>query len=114
MSVITKNTNINSALQEIARNVKTHDELASVTQELLKLTLETCLKAELDNHLGYSKHSPKGYHSGNNRNGYSEKNLKTKDGELEIQTPRDRNGTFEPQLVAKNQFMIMFPDRLTI
>jgi putative transposase len=103
MSVITQTPNINSALQEIARNVKTHDELAAVTQELLKLTLETCLKAELDNHLGYSKYSPKGYNSGNSRNGYNSKTLKTKEGELDIQTPRDRNGTFEPALVPKNQ-----------
>lgn len=103
MSVLTQNPTITAALQEIARNVKTHEDIAAIQQELLKQTLETCLKAELDNHLGYSKHSPKGYNSGNSRNGYGGKTLKTKDGELEIQTPRDRNGSFEPVLVAKNQ-----------
>lgn len=103
MSDLTQNPTITAALQEIARNVKTHEDIAAIQQELLKQTLETCLKAELDNHLGYSKHSPKGYNSGNSRNGYSGKTLKTKEGEMEIQTPRDRNGSFEPVLVAKNQ-----------
>jgi putative transposase len=103
MSVLTQNPAITAALQEIARNVKTHEDIAAIQQELFKQTLETCLKAELDNHLGYSKHSPKGYNSGNSRNGYSSKTLKTKEGEMEIQTPRDRNSTFEPVLVPKNQ-----------
>jgi transposase-like protein len=103
MSVITQSPNILAALQEIARTAKTLDDITAIQQELFKQTLETCLKAELDNHLGYSKHSPKGYNSGNSRNGYSGKTLKTKEGELEIQTPRDRNGTFEPLLVPKKQ-----------
>lgn len=103
MSVITQSPNIAAALQEIARTAKTLDDITAIQQELFKQTLETCLKAELDNHLGYSKHSPKGYNSGNSRNGYSSKTLKTKEGELEIQTPRDRNGTFEPLLVPKKQ-----------
>lgn len=102
MSVHT-NPNLNAALQEIARSVKTQDDIVAISQSLLKMTLETCLKAELDNHLGYSKHSPKGYNSGNSRNGYSSKILKTGDSEIEIQTPRDRNGTFEPALIPKKQ-----------
>lgn len=103
MSVITQTPTIAAALQEIARTAKTLDDITAIQQELFRQTLETCLKAELDNHLGYSKHSPKGYNSGNSRNGYSSKTLKTKDGELEVQTPRDRNGTFEPALIPKNQ-----------
>ena len=103
MSVITQTPTIPAALQEIARNAKTLDDISAIQQELFRQTLETCLKAELDNHLGYSKHSPKSYNSGNNRNGFSSKILKTKDSELEIQTPRDRNGSFEPVIVAKNQ-----------
>ena len=102
MSVHT-NPNLNAALQEIAHSVKTQDDILAIQQALLKMTLETCLKAELDNHLGYSKHSPKGYNSGNSRNGYTGKSLKTGDSEIEIQTPRDRNGTFEPALIPKNQ-----------
>jgi transposase-like protein len=103
MSVLTQNPTIMAAMQEIARHAKSHEDIAAIQQELYKQTLETCLKAELDNHLGYGKHSPKGYNSGNSRNGYSSKTLKTKDGELEIETPRDRNSSFEPILIPKNQ-----------
>jgi putative transposase len=102
MSVHT-NPTLTAAMQEIARSVKTQDDIVAIQQSLLKMTLETCLKAELDNHLGYSKYSPKGYNSGNSRNGTTSKTLKTGDSEIEIQTPRDRNGTFEPQLIPKNQ-----------
>ena len=68
---------------------------------LSKVTIETALNTELDEHLGYEKHgqSP----SDNKRNGSSTKLLRTEDGQLSIDAPRDRNGTFEPQLVKKRQ-----------
>jgi transposase-like protein len=68
---------------------------------LTKITVEAALNAELDDHLGYSKHEPS--HSENTRNGFSSKTLKTEDGQFEIDTPRDRNGSFEPKLVQKQQ-----------
>ncbi len=55
----------------------------------------------MDNHIGYSANSIAGYHSGNNRNGYSSKTLKSKHGEIAISTPRDRNSSFEPELIKK-------------
>ena len=61
------------------------------------------MKAELTDHLGYEKHDPAGHHSGNSRNGISRKKLTGEFGELEVETPRDRNGTFEPKIVAKHQ-----------
>ena len=61
---------------------------------LNKITVETALNAELDDHLGYDRHQPS--ENNNSRNGYSSKNLVTVDGELEIDIPRDRYSCFEP------------------
>lgn len=60
----------------------------------------------MDDHLGYNKHDLTGHHSGNSRNGCSSKKLKGDHGEVELQTPRDRNGSFEPQLIKKRQTRI--------
>jgi len=68
-----------------------------------KAVLERALGAELTEHVGYEKHDPAGYGSGNSRNGTTEKTLKGKNGEITIEVPRDRNGTFEPQIVKKHQ-----------
>jgi transposase-like protein len=70
------------------------------------LTVEAALKVEMDHHLGYDKHALAGHHSGNSRNGYSTKIVKGNHGEVEIQTPRDRNAKFEPQLIKKGQTCI--------
>ena len=59
--------------------------------------------AELTEHVGYPKHDPTGNNSGNSRNGGTKKTLKGDFGEIELTTPRDRNGSFEPKLVAKGQ-----------
>ena len=89
--------------KELVKDVKSQDDLADLSHELLKMTVETALNAELDDHLGYPKHSAAGRGSGNSRNGHSPKTLKGDIGEVEIQNPRDRNGTFEPQLIRKGQ-----------
>jgi putative transposase len=65
--------------------------------------LERCLETELDSHLGYPKHARKGNSTGNVRNGQSQKTLKGEQGHIDIEVPRDRQGTFEPQLVKKGQ-----------
>jgi len=72
-------------------------------KQLTKAVLERAMQAELTDHLGYEKHNPAGYNSGNSRNGRSRKKLKGDFGEIELETPRDRNGTFEPKIVEKNQ-----------
>lgn len=89
--------------KELAKNIKTQDDLAAVSRQLVKMTVETALNAEMEDHLGYSKHASKGRNSGNSRNGYSPKTLKGQMGEVEITTPRDRNSSFEPQLIPKGQ-----------
>ncbi len=72
-------------------------------KQLTKALLERAMQAEMTNHLGYEKHDPVGYKSGNSRNGKSRKKLKGDFGEIELETPRDRNRTFEPKIVAKHQ-----------
>jgi putative transposase len=72
-------------------------------KQLTKALLERALRAELTEHVGYAKHDPAGNNSGNSRNGTSKKKLKGDFGEIDLETPRDRNGSFEPQIVAKNQ-----------
>ena len=74
-----------------------------VIQEMIKGTVERILKAEQESHLGYESHDPKGYNSGNSRNGYSSKTLKTSSGPVEIQVPRDREGNFEPKFIEKHK-----------
>lgn len=87
--------------QAAAKNIKSEDDLNEFRQMLTKITVETALNAELDDHLGYSKHELSGVH--NSRNGYTRKTLQTEGGQFELDTPRDRAGSFEPQLVKKHQ-----------
>jgi hypothetical protein len=72
-------------------------------KRLKKALIERALGAELTVHLGYEKGDPGGRGTGNIRNGYSKKTLKTDDGNVEIEVPRDRQGSFEPQLVPKGE-----------
>ena len=91
---------------ELAKDVKTPEDLNELSAFLTKLTVEAALKVEMDHHLGYDKNDLSGHHSGNSRNGYSSKKLKGDHGEVDIQTPRDRNSNFEPQLIKKGQTRI--------
>src|SRR5262252_6276708 len=82
-------------------------------KELKKRLLERALGAELSEHLGYEKGDPAGRGSGNSRNGYSNKTVIGDDGAIEIAVPRDRNSSFEPQIVAKGQTRLDgFDDRI--
>jgi putative transposase len=74
-----------------------------LVKELTKALVERMLAGELNHHLGYQKHEAAGNGSGNWRNGKSLKTLKGEAGEMTIEVPRDRNGTFEPQLIEKHQ-----------
>jgi putative transposase len=87
--------------REAAKSIKTEKDLNAFSQMLTKITVETALNAELDDHLGYDKHqeSP----TENSRNGYSSKKLITEDGSFDVDIPRDRDSSFEPQLVKKHQ-----------
>ncbi|SUA51703.1 Transposase and inactivated derivatives [Oligella ureolytica] len=87
--------------REIAKGIKTENDLAEFRQILTKVTVESALNAELDEHLGYERHQAS--NNGNSRNGYASKTVKTEDGQFELDTPRDRDGSFEPQLIKKGQ-----------
>ena len=72
-------------------------------RQLTKAVLERALQAEMTGHLGYEKHHSAGNNSGNSRNGVTTKTLKGDFGEIPLETPRDRNGSYEPQIVSKGQ-----------
>ena len=91
---------------ELAKDLKTPEDLSAFSAQLTKITVEAALNAEMENHLGYARHDPAGHDSGNNRNGYTSKILKGDHGEIVLDTPRDRNATFTPQIVRKGQTRI--------
>ncbi len=98
------------------KKCKTADDLTGkngLLQRLIGGILEQLLQNEMDEHLGYEKHSPIGDHSGNSRNGKSKKTLKSQYGDVELEIPRDRNGDFEPIAVKKHQRSISsFDDKI--
>jgi transposase-like protein len=69
--------------------------------KLFANTMEQMLEAELSDHLGYGRYEAQGRNSGNNRNGHYERKLRTSNGDVEIQVPRDRNGSFQPQILPR-------------
>jgi len=84
-----------------AKNIKTQEDLSQFQQMLTKVTVEAALNAELDEHLGFDRHEQS--ETDNNRNGYTSKTIRTEVGQFELDTPRDRAGSFEPKLVKKHQ-----------
>ena len=93
-------------LDELIRDYKRPEDLIGETgllKQLTKALIERALGAELTHHLGYEKHDPVGYNSGNSRNGTTGKTVKGDFGQIEVETPRDRNSTFEPQILPKHQ-----------
>jgi len=78
-------------------------DIQSKLKRLFAGAIEQMLEAEMDEHLGYDKHSIEGNNSGNSRNGYNKKTIISDYGESEIVIPRDRNGEFNPQILEKRQ-----------
>jgi putative transposase len=95
--------NEQALVEALSKECKTPAEASAKLKELFGGMLEKMLEAELDEHLGYEKHSARGDGSGNSRNGYGHKTVRTEWGEADIAVPRDRNSTFEPQAVEKRQ-----------
>ena len=86
---------------DFLKQFTTGKELDGFLKEIFNRGTEQILQGEMDNHLGYHKNSIEGNHSGNSRNGFGKKKLKSEFGEIDINVPRDRNGTFEPQIIPK-------------
>jgi putative transposase len=93
-------------LDQLLANYEKPEDLTGengLFKQLKKALIERALGAELTEHLGYEKGDPAGRGSGNSRNGTSSKTILTENGAIEITVPRDRVGSFEPQLIAKGQ-----------
>jgi len=91
-------------LDELLSGLSKPEELlgdAGLFRQLKKALMERALGGELTHHLGYAKGDPAGRGTGNSRNGHSSKTVLAEEGEIELSIPRDRAGTFEPQLVPK-------------
>jgi transposase-like protein len=88
-------------IRELAKECKTVEDVHKMLRDLFKDTLQGIFEAEMEEHLGYKKHSICGNNSGNSRNGYSEKTIKSRFGKTRVKIPRDRNGEFEPQIIKK-------------
>jgi putative transposase len=104
---MTKDKSIdNELIDNLLKNYKKPEDLIGengLLKQLTKQLLERAMAAEMTEHVGYEKHDAVGHNSGNSRNGKSAKTIKGTFGELALETPRDRNGTFEPQIIEKHQ-----------
>lgn len=93
-------------LDELLKEYEKPDDLLGddgLLQQLTKALVERALAGELTHHLGYEKHAAGGKNTGNSRNGSTPKTIKGKRGQVEIEVPRDRNASFEPQLIKKGE-----------
>src|SRR5580658_4943137 len=93
-------------IDELLAGARTEEEIAGpggLLSQLTKRLVERAMEVELTDHLGYEPHEEPPGGAGNTRNGSTPKTLITEQGEVRIETPRDRNGTFEPQIVRKRQ-----------
>ena len=97
----------NALLDELLKDFKgdAKDLLGQngLIKQLTKRAFESALEGEITDHLGYAPHDPTGRNSGNSRNGKGRKTLQSTEGSLDIEVPRDRNASFEPQIVRKRQ-----------
>ncbi|MFC0469084.1 IS256 family transposase [Halalkalibacter kiskunsagensis] len=91
----------NKTIKELASECKSVEDVHEMMKNLFKDTIQEVFEAEIDTQLGYKKHSSEGDNTGNSRNGYSQKTIKTKFGNSELKVPRDRNGEYEPQIIKK-------------
>lgn len=96
----------NKTLRELALECSSVDDILNVMKSVFKETLQLVLEAEIEEHLGYTKHSVTGNNTGNSRNGYRKKIIKTKFGPTDLSIPRDRNGEYEPQIVKNYESSI--------
>ncbi len=98
-------TKLEAALDELLSGRSTEEIVGpeGLLKQLTKAVLERAMGAELTHHLGYEKGEPTGRGSGNSRNGQSRKKVQGDFGAIEVATPRDRNGSFEPKILPKHE-----------
>lgn len=95
------NSELEKQLEALIGKISNKEEFYIVRDQLLKRGIESLLKAEMTAHLGYEKGNPTT--EDNQRNGFSEKTIKTQQGEQRIKIPRDRKASFDPVIVPKHQ-----------
>src|SRR5260370_24198016 len=104
---MTKDKSIdNELIDNLLKDYKKPEDLIGengLLKQLTKQLLERAMAAEMTEHVGYDKHDAAGNNSGHSRNGKSTKTIKGTLGDRALETPRDRNGTFEPQSMEKHQ-----------
>lgn len=93
----------NVELSEILQDVNSLNDFDNIMNALYKQGIQKLLNAELTSHLGYDKYSSHGKNNGNSRNGSYKKTVRTTQGAIELDIPRDRKGEFEPLIVPKGQ-----------
>jgi putative transposase len=91
--------------EELIKEIKTKEEFDAIKDQLFKRGIESLLNAEMTAHLGYPKHEKAEERRNNSRNGTTSKTVKTTEGELQIDVPRDRSGEFEPVTIPKHSRM---------
>ena len=104
-------------LDELIGDAKTADDVfgkGGLLKRLSKRLVERMLEGEMEHHLGYSKYAPEGNNSGNSRNGHGDKKVILEDVKVDIAVPRDRNGSFTPQLIEKRKSRLSGIDNVVL
>ncbi|WP_201617664.1 transposase, partial [Psychrobacter immobilis] len=101
---MTTQSDIKKLAEQMAGSMKSFDDIKDFQKQLMQSFIDTALEAEMEEHLGYPKHEKAD--KPNKRNGHTKKTVRSDSGALEISTPRDRDGDFEPALVRKHQTRI--------
>ena len=101
---MTKETELKKLAEQMAKHVGSFEDIKAFQKELMQSFIDTALEAEMEEHLGYPKHEKAD--KPNKRNGHTKKTVRSDTGDLEISTPRDREGSFDPVLVGKHQTRI--------
>jgi len=98
-------TKLETALDELLAGKSTEEIVGpnGLLKQLTKALVERAMNAEMSHHLGYEKHAAGGRGSGNNRNGKSRKKIQGDFGSVEIEVPRDRNGSYDPKIIPKHE-----------
>ena len=92
---MTTQSDIKKLAEQMAGSMNSFDDIKDFQKQLMQSFIDTALEAEMEEHLGYPKHEKSD--KPNKRNGHTKKTVRSDTGELEISTPRDRHGDFEPE-----------------
>ena len=101
---MTNKSDIKKLAEQMANSMNSLDDIKDFQKQLMQSFIDTALEAEMEEHLGYPKHEKAD--KPNKRNGHTKKTVRSDTGDLEISTPRDREGSFDPVLVGKHQTRI--------